>query len=187
MDDALLVVIDIRRREGRVGPQASTSRRVARLEALQRRGAGETRRNRASLADGCLLKKLGSAHRRLWNEGTYRLWPAQHANVEIPQAQPAVLADAAEPVVLVIASPRVKRHRGNPGLMALAASDDGVVDNRPDGDQVILSACKNILAVRRPAHADQTAVVRVVKVEQPGLLSMSSLRLGIAETHSSFK
>jgi hypothetical protein len=92
----------------------------------------------------------------------------KHADVEVPQTQPAVLTNAAKTVVSVIAAPGVKSHRCDPGLVALATGDNGRVDEGPDGDEVVLAAGENILAVRRPAHGYEAAVVRVVEVKKPG-------------------
>jgi hypothetical protein len=90
-----------------------------------------------------------------------------HPDVEIPQAQPAVFANASETVVPVVASPRIKRHRGYPGLVSLTSGDDGRLGNGPDRDEIVLASGQDIFAVRRPAYARQTAVVRVEEIKQP--------------------
>ncbi len=79
--------------------------------------------------------------------------PVKHANVEVPQAQPAVHADAAKPVILSITPPRVEGYRGNPRVVTGAPGDEGRVGQRPDRDEIVLSARHNILAVRRPTDA----------------------------------
>ena len=61
---------------------------------------------------------------------TYRPGPVQHPHAKIPQTDPAILADTAKTIVLVIASPRVERHRGHPGVVALAAGYQPPGDGR---------------------------------------------------------
>lgn len=99
--------------------------------------------------------------------GTYSLGAVQHAHIEIPQAQPAVFAHAAETIVLLVAAPRVKGDRSDPGLMALATSNDGRVDDGPYGDQIVLAAREDVFPVGGPAYGYETAVVRVEEVKKP--------------------
>lgn len=91
----------------------------------------------------------------------------QHADVEIPKAQSAVLTHAAEAVVPVVAAPGVEGHRCDPRLVAVAAGHDGRIEDRPDRDEVVLATGENILAIRRPANGDEAAVVRVEEVKEP--------------------
>lgn len=96
---------------------------------------------------------------------TYRLGTMQHPDIEIPQAQPAVFPYATEAVIPVIAPPGVKRHSRDPALVPLTPRHDGLLGDRPDGDEIVLAARKDVLAVRGPAHAGEAAVVRVEDVK----------------------
>lgn len=103
-----------------------------------------------------------------WLEPTYRLGAMKHADVEIPKAQPAIFANTSKSVVSIVATPRIKRYRCHPGLVALATRHNGRVDDRPDGNQVVLASRQYVLAIWGPGNADKAAIVRVVKVQQPG-------------------
>ena len=95
-----------------------------------------------------------------------RLGPPQHAHIEIPQQQSAILADAAEAVVAVVAAPRVERDGRDPAVVTGAAGDDAAFGEGPDGDQVVLAACQNVFAVGRPADAVESAVVGGVEIRE---------------------
>ena len=96
----------------------------------------------------------------------------QHADAKIPQTDPAVLAHAAKAVVALVAAPGVEGDRRHPRVVALAAGDErGGLGRAPDGDEVVLPARHHVLAVGRPAHAAEAAVVGVVEVEESGLVS----------------
>lgn len=97
---------------------------------------------------------------------TYRLGPMKHAHVEVPQAQPAVLPHAAEAVVPVVAPPGVECHGRDPRLVTLAPRHDGRLGDGPDGDEVVLAAREDVLAVGGPADAGEPAVVRVEDVQK---------------------
>jgi hypothetical protein len=56
---------------------------------------------------------------------THSSWSVEHSDAEIPQAEPTVLADTSEPVVLVVASPWVESYRRYPRVMSLTTCDDG--------------------------------------------------------------
>lgn len=75
----------------------------------------------------------------------------QHADAKVPQADPAVLADAAEAVVSAVAPPRVEGERRHPRVVPLAARDEGRLGRVPDGDEVVLAACEDVLGVGGPA------------------------------------
>lgn len=91
----------------------------------------------------------------------------QHTDAEVPEAQAAVLADTAEAVVAVIATPWVEGDRGDPRAVALAPGyKDGAWDV-PDGDEVVLPARKYVLTVWGPADADEPAIVGVEVVDEP--------------------
>lgn len=98
----------------------------------------------------------------------------QHAHIEIPQAQSAVLSNTAKSIVPVITTPRVEGHGGDPGLMALTSCYDGGIHHRPNRDQVVLTACENVFTIRRPAHRDETAVIGMIQVQQPEIDHVSS-------------
>lgn len=77
----------------------------------------------------------------------------QHADVEIPQEKPAIVAHASKPICPLIATPRVKGHRGNPRVVSLTPCHDLPLRHRPDGKQIVLTAGHDVFAVRRPANA----------------------------------
>jgi hypothetical protein len=94
----------------------------------------------------------------------------QHAHTKIPQADPPILPDAPEAIVPLVAPPRIKRHRRHPRVVPLAAGDQGrALGGTPDGDEVVLAARDDVLAVGGPADAGQAAVVGVVEVEESGV------------------
>lgn len=83
----------------------------------------------------------------------------QRPNAKVPQQQPTILADAAKPIVALIAPPRIERDARDPRVVALAARDEHAVFETPDADQVVLAACDDEPAVGGPADAEQAAVV----------------------------
>ena len=85
----------------------------------------------------------------------------QHADIEIPKAEPAVFSHTAESVVAVIAPPGVKCNTGNPGLMPLTPGHKSGIGYGPDGDEVVLTACQDVLGIWRPAHTCKPAVVGI--------------------------
>ena len=58
---------------------------------------------------------------RPWLADTYRLRRVHHADIEVPQADPAVRTHTAKPVISLVASPRIKSNGRDPRLMALAS------------------------------------------------------------------
>ena len=110
----------------------------------------------------------------------------QHADVEIPQEQAAIVTNAPESVSPVIAAPRVESHRRHPGSMALATCHDVALFHRPDGYQVILATCDDVFAIWRPADTRESAVVAAEYVQYSVLISRL-LFMPRVETHSSFK
>ena len=93
-----------------------------------------------------------------------RFRPPQHSHVEIPQQQSAILAYAAEAVVAVVAAPGVESDRCDPAVMARAACDDTAFGEGPDGDKIVLAACEDVFAVRRPADAVEGAVIGRIEI-----------------------
>lgn len=98
---------------------------------------------------------------------TYRLRTMQHPNAEIPQQQSAVVTNTPEPISPLVAPPGIERHSRYPGVVALTARDDLPLREGPDRYEVILSAGHDVLAVRRPADADQAAVVASKDIQYP--------------------
>lgn len=54
---------------------------------------------------------------------THRLGTVQHSDTKVPEAYSAVLTHTAESVILIIATPWIKRNRRNPGVVPLASGD----------------------------------------------------------------
>jgi hypothetical protein len=117
-----------------------------------------------------LLNKVSSFDRRqYWDEKkkTNRTRSMKHADAEIPQEEPAVITDAAKSIGLLVTTPRIKRDRGNEGIVSLAASDDFALGERPDSEKVVLATSHNVFTVGRPANADYTTVVAAEDVQNP--------------------
>jgi hypothetical protein len=91
----------------------------------------------------------------------------QHANAEIPQKQTTVITHTAEAVCLLVAAPWVECYRRYPGVVALASSDNLAFWERPDRQEIILTACHDIFAIGRPADTDQAAVVAAEDIQNP--------------------
>ncbi len=52
-------------------------------------------------------------------------------------------------------------------MVALTPRDERRLGGAPDGDEIILAACEDVLAVWRPTDADESAIVRIVEVQKP--------------------
>jgi hypothetical protein len=91
----------------------------------------------------------------------------EHANAEIPQQEAAVVADAAEPVCLLVTTPRVECYTRNPGVVSLASGDNLALGERPNRQQVILASGYNVFAIRRPADTDQAPIVAAEYIQDP--------------------
>lgn len=83
----------------------------------------------------------------------------KHADAEIPETQPTILTNTAKPIVLLIASPWVERYGRHPRVVTLTSGDEDRFCDIPNGDEIILPACEDVLAIRRPADADQATIV----------------------------
>ena len=90
---------------------------------------------------------------------TYCFWPMQHTNAEIPQKKPTVFTYTAEPIVPIIASPRIEAYSGDPRLVTLASGNYCCFCNGPYRDQIILAASEHVFAIWRPAYAEKSTVV----------------------------
>lgn len=95
---------------------------------------------------------------------TYGFWSVQHSYAEIPQQQTTVFTNAAEAIVLVVTFPRIEGDGCYPGLMTLAACYDHGICYGPDGDEVVLAAGDDVLAVGGPADTAETTVVARVPI-----------------------
>lgn len=93
-----------------------------------------------------------------------RFRPPQHSNVEIPQQKSAILAHAAEAVVAIVAAPRVESDGCDPAVVARAAGDNAAFGEGPNGDEIILAACQDVIAVGGPADAIEGAVIGGVEI-----------------------
>jgi hypothetical protein len=71
----------------------------------------------------------------------------QHSHAEIPEQQPAIFAHGSKSIVAIIAAPWIKAHSCYPRLVALAARNNDGFGDRPDGNEIILTTCENVLAI----------------------------------------
>lgn len=56
----------------------------------------------------------------------------EHSNAEVPQEEAAVVTDAAEPVCLLVTTPRVECNPRNPGVVSLASSNNLALGEGPN-------------------------------------------------------
>lgn len=67
----------------------------------------------------------------------------------------------------------------------MAACDDLALGVGPNRDDIVLTACKNVFTVGRPADTDDAAEVAVENVEESSLVSGSCRRGRYESTHFS--
>ena len=71
----------------------------------------------------------------------------EHADTEIPQEKPAVIADTSKSVGSLVATPRVECDSRYPRIVTLASCNNLTLWHRPDCYQVVLAASYNVFAV----------------------------------------
>jgi len=85
--------------------------------------------------------------------------------VETRQNEFVILSYTAKAVGATIASQIIKGNSRDKRRVALTSGDDSLFPGRKDGDEIILTTCKDKSAVWRPSDASECAKIGSVAVD----------------------